>query len=285
MHSFDYLEPKTVADAVRFVSDYGSRCRVLAGGTDLLLQMEAGRHRPEAVVYVGRIPELTEIGFSESGGLRVGASVPLRKVENHPEVVARYPGLARGCREVGSVQIRNLGTLVGNICNASPSADTSPALLAYDASVEIVGPGGAGRTQPLDEFWVRPGKTSLQPGEFVTAVLLPTPAADTRTFYRKLAVRKAMDLAMVGIAVTLRPEGTGARDVRIALGAVAPVCLRAREAEAAVERDGAVAVDEASRLAEAACSPISDQRASAAYRREMVRVLTARALRQLLGVA
>jgi carbon-monoxide dehydrogenase medium subunit len=282
MHSFEYLEPNSVADAVRHLTDYGTRARVLAGGTDLLIQMELGKLRPEAVVYLGRIAELRAITVESGGGLRIGAGATLREVENHPNVLTGYPALARGCREVGSVQIRNLGTLAGNACNASPSADTAPALLAYDAQVEIVGPGGAGRVVPIGDFWKGPGSTGLQPGELVTGLKLPAPPAGQRSFYRKLAVRKAMDLAMVGIAVTLVPGAGGAAHVRIALGAVAPTCFRAADAEAAVERGGAGAIDEAARLAEAACSPIDDQRASAAYRREMVRVLTARALRELL---
>lgn len=283
MNAFDYLEPKSMGEAVRLLTDYNSRARILAGGTDLLIQMEGGRHRPEAVIFVGRIPELRQIAWDPAEGLRIGATATLREVENHPAVTASYPALARGAREVGSVQIRNLATLAGNVCNASPSADTSPALLAYDASVEIVGSHGSSRLVPVSEFWTGPGRTSLKPGEMVASVRLPAPPAGLRSFYYKLAVRKAMDLAMVGITVTLVPAGTGAERVRIALGAVAPVCLRATEAEAAVERGGAAAIDEAAALAEAAASPIDDQRASAAYRREMVRVLTARALTQLLS--
>lgn len=283
MNSFEYLEPESVAEAARLLSDYGARARVLAGGTDLLIQMEGGRHHPEALVHLGRIPELRGITGASGGGVRIGAAATLRQVENHPMIVARYPALSQGAREVGSVQIRNLATLAGNVCNASPSADTAPALLAYDAAVELASADGSTRTVPLGEFWEGPGRTTLRPGELLTAVLLPPAASETRSFYQKLAVRKAMDLAMVGICVTLTPGGEAPTGVRIALGAVAPVCLRAREAEAAVERGGAAAIAEAATLAEAAVSPIDDQRASAAYRREMVRVLTTRALSRLLS--
>jgi carbon-monoxide dehydrogenase medium subunit len=282
MHSFGYLEPRSVADAVNLLAEHGTRARLLAGGTDLLIQMETGKYRPETVIYLGRVDELRGISFDPSGGLRVGAGATLRQVENHPAIVEGYPALARGAREVGSVQIRNLATLAGNVCNASPSADTSPALLAYDASVEILGPRG-NRTVPVQQFWTGPGRTDLRPDELVTALLLPPPRPGRRSYYHKLAVRKAMDLAMVGLTVALTPEGDGARDVRIALGAVAPVCLRAGEAEAALERVGPAAIEEASLLAARAASPIDDQRASAAYRREMVRVLTARALTELLA--
>ncbi len=279
MHSFEYIEPRTVLDAVRHLSEYGARARVLAGGTDLLIQMETGKHRPEVVVNVARIEELRAICERDSA-LCIGATVPLRQVENHPAVVRLFPALARGCREVGSVQIRNLGTLGGNICNASPSADTSTALLAYDAVVDLAGPGGAVRHIPLSEFWLGPGKTVVEAGELLTSIRLPYPSEGTRAFYRKLAVRKAMDLAMVGVCVRVSPDPL---QVRIALGAVGPRCYRALEAEAAVEQGGAAAINAAAALARASASPIDDQRASANYRRDMVEVLTARALRELLG--
>ena len=282
MKAFEYLEPKSTADAGRMLADHGSRARLLAGGTDLLVQMETTRYQPETVIYVGRIPELRQIAWDPSEGLRIGATATLREIENHPAVTERYPALARGAKEVGSVQIRNLATLAGNLCNASPSADTAPALLAYDARAEIVSPDGSSRQVPVAEFWTGPGRTVLSPEEMVVAIRLPAAPAEQRSFYYKLAVRKAMDLAMVGVCATLVPSNGSARQVRIALGAVAPVCFRPAEAEAAIEQGGAAAIEQAASEAERAASPIDDQRASAAYRREMVRVLTTRALTQLL---
>jgi len=264
------------------LAEQGGRARLLAGGTDLVLQMETGRHKPEAVIYLGRIPELQVIRFDERTGLTVGALATLRELETHPRVRERYPTLARGAAEVGSVQIRNLATLGGNMCNASPSADTSPSLLVLDAQVQIQGPSGE-RAVPITQFWTGPGRTVLEPGEIVTRVQLPTPHAATRSFYYKLAVRKAMDLAMVGIAVTLTPRNGGFDQARIALGAVAPTALRVPAAEALVT-NGAVTeavIEQAAQQAMAAAQPISDQRASAQYRREMVGALTRRALRQL----
>ena len=283
MHSFEYLEPATVVDAARTLAQYGNRARVLAGGTDLLIQMQHGRHQPDAVVSLGRIPELREITWDPARGLRVGGAATLRQVENHPTVIENYPALEVGAREVGSVQIRNLGTLAGNAANASPSADTSPALLAYDAEVELVGANGVSRALPVGEFWTGPGRTALQAGEFIVAIRLPAPPAGLRSLYRKLAVRKAMDLAMVGVGLSLVPQGDSASHVRIALGAVGPVCFRAAEAEAALQSGGRAAIDEAARLAAAASSPIDDQRASAAYRRAMVQRLVASGLTQLFG--
>ena len=264
------------------LEDRAGRARVLAGGTDLMIQMEAGRHCPEAVLFLGRLPELREIRFDPRDGCTIGAMATLREIELHPAVQERYPVLARGAAEVGSVQIRNLATLGGNMCNASPSADTSPSLLALDAAVRILGPQGE-RSVPIHEFWTGPGRTALEPGEIVTAVHLPVPHANTRSFYYKLAVRKAMDLAMVGIAISLVPQNGGFSNARIALGAVGPVVLRATEAEQVIN-SGPVTperIAEAAQLAMAASKPISDQRASAEYRREMVATLTRRGLQQL----
>lgn len=282
MQPFEYLEPKTAAEASRILEDRAGRARVLAGGTDLMIQMEMGRHCPEAVLFLGRLPELREIRFDPRDGLTVGAMATLREIELHPAVQERYPVLARGAAEVGSVQIRNLATLGGNMCNASPSADTSPSLLALDAEVRILGPNGE-RTAPITDFWTGPGRTVLEPGEIVTGVHLPVPHANLRSFYYKLAVRKAMDLAMVGVAVTAAPRNGSFDQVRIALGAVAPTALRATEAEALVTGRPVTgdAIEQAAQKAMEAARPISDQRASAEYRREMVRALTSRALRQL----
>jgi CO/xanthine dehydrogenase FAD-binding subunit len=284
MQPFEYLEPKSASDACRMLADRAGRARVLAGGTDLVIQMQAGRHQPEAIIYLGRLPELREIRFDPRQGLTVGAMATMREIELHPAIQERYPTLARGAAEVGSVQIRNLATLGGNMANASPSADTSPSLLVMDAEVRALGPNGE-RTLPITEFWTGPGRTALEPGEIVVSVRVPVPHENTRSFYYKLAVRKAMDLAMVGVAVTAVPRNGGFDRVRIGLGAVAPVALRATAAEAlATGRSlSETAIEQAAQKAMEASQPISDQRASAEYRREMVRVLTARALRQLIA--
>src|SRR5438128_2270519 len=263
MQPFEYLEPASTADACRMLADRDGRARVLAGGTDLIIQTQAGRYQPEALLYLGKLPELREIRFDPRAGLTVGAMATMREIELHPVIQARYPVLARGAAEVGSVQIRNLATLGGNMCNASPSADTSPSLLALDATVRIAGPGGE-RTVPITEFWMGPGRTVLEAGEIVTGVHLPVPHENTRSFYYKLAVRKAMDLAMVGIAVTMVPRNGGFDQARIALGAVAPVVLRATEAEALVTGRAVTndLIEQAAENAVEARRPMSDQRAS-----------------------
>jgi carbon-monoxide dehydrogenase medium subunit len=283
MHEFRFLEPRSIAEACGMLAEHGDRARLLAGGTDLVVQMHAGRHSPDAVIYLGRLPELRGIAFDEQTGLTIGSLATMRELELHPIVRERYPTLARGAAEVGSVQIRNLATLGGNLCNASPSADTSTSLLSLDARVRIAGPNGE-RTMPVGQFWTGPGRTDLRAGELVRSIHLPVPAAGARGYYYKLAVRKAMDLAMVGIAVSLVRQNGATRDVRIALGAVAPTVIRATEAEQLIAGGAvdAAKIQEAARLAMEAASPISDQRASADYRREMVCQLTSRALTQLL---
>ena len=280
MQPFDYLEPTNAADACRMLADRDGAARVLAGGTDLIIQMEMGRHQPAAILFLGRLPELREIRFDPRAGLTIGALATLRAIELHPAIQARYPVLARGAAEVGSVQIRNLATLGGNMCNASPSADTSPSLLVLDAEVRILGTGGE-RSVPITGFWTGPGRTVLTPGEIVTSVHLPVPRENTRSFYYKLAVRKAMDLAMVGIAVTAVPRNGGFDQARMALGAVAPTALRVTEAEALVTGRPLTddLIEQAAQRAIETSRPISDQRASAEYRREMVGALTRRALR------
>jgi aerobic carbon-monoxide dehydrogenase medium subunit len=282
MHPFEYLEPTSLSEACRMLAERPGQARLLAGGTDLLIQMEAGKRRLEQVVSVGRIPGLDTIAWDARNGLTIGALVTLRQIELHPAVQERYPALQRGAAEVGSVQIRNLATLAGNVCNASPSADTSPALLALDATVRIAGTNGS-REMAIGDFWTGPGRTALGPDEMLSAIHLPVPDPNARTFYYKLAVRKAMDLAMVGIAISLVPQNGSFSNARIALGAVGPVVLRATEAEQAIT-SGPVTperIAEAAQLAMAASKPISDQRASAEYRREMVATLTRRGLQQL----
>lgn len=282
MHAFEYLEPTSLSEACRMLAERPGQARLIAGGTDLLLQMEGGKYLLERVISTARIPGLDAITWDEQQGLTIGAQVTLRQIELHPVVQSRYPALQRGAAEVGSVQIRNLGTLAGNVCNASPSADTSPALLALDAVVRITGANGS-RELPISEFWTGPGRTALSPDELLSAIHLPVPDANARTFYYKLAVRKAMDLAMVGVAISLVPQNGGFSNARIALGAVGPVVLRAKEAEQAIT-GGTITperIAEAAQLAMAASQPISDQRASAEYRREMVATLTRRGLQQL----
>ncbi|HEY3452610.1 MAG TPA: xanthine dehydrogenase family protein subunit M [Myxococcales bacterium] len=274
---FEYRAAKSVREAASLWSEVpGSK--YLAGGTDLLPQMRA-RHHVARVVDLKRIPELSEIRLTSDGGVSIGGTATMAAVAAHPVIAKRYVALLQCIDEVGAWPLRNRATLAGNICNASPAADTAIALLALEAAVGIDGPKGP-RKLSLSEFFKGPGKTALDGGEIVTEILLPNTTADFAGRYLRLSRRKGMDLATVGVLVT-RANGQGPH--RVALAAVAPTPLRVTQAELVLDEDGlsASSIQKAAQLAAVACSPITDLRGTAEYRREMVGVLTARGLTAL----
>ena len=268
----EYLAPATVDDAVALrTSDAASS--FLLGGTDLLPQMRSGRRTPERLIDLKRIPELYGIRENADGGLAIGAAVPLADVETHPAVLARYPLLAECVKTVGAWPLRQRATLAGNVCNASPAADTAVALLALDAVVNVASATGR-LAMAVSELFLGPGQTALMPGDLVTEIVLPGSSAGFRGSYQRLSRRKGMDLATVGVLVG-KNDGVPV-SWRVALAAVAPTPLRVRAAEALLEARGAAAAAEAAEAAVAACRPITDLRGSAEYRREMVGVLVRR---------
>ena len=275
MRRFEYFEPTTLGEAAALLARFGGRAQPLAGGTDLLVELKEQLRRAECVVNIKRIPGMDQLSYDAREGLRIGALVTAREVELSPIILDKFSSLAQAARELGSIQVRNRATIVGNICRASPSADTLPPLIADSASVRIVG-GKGQRTVPLEDFFPGPGKTVLGVDELVTELVLPPPAPGTRKVYIKHGRRKAMELATVGVAVSLTEKS----EIRIVLGAVAPTPIRARKAEDLLR--GKILdqqlIAQAAELAESESRPISNVRASAAYRREMVRVLTRRAL-------
>jgi CO/xanthine dehydrogenase FAD-binding subunit len=275
---FEYLNAASLDEALSAWSASPGGA-YLAGGTDLLPQMRAGKRHPKLVIDVKRIPDLAGIRDLDDGGVAVGAAVPLTSVETHPSVADRFPLLTECSRALGAPPIRNRATLAGNLCNASPAADTAVALLALEAVVVAVGPRGTRRI-PIASFFAGPGQTALTPGELVTEVILPGSSLGTRGSYLRLSRRQGMDLATVGVVVACRVNG-GPPHHRVALAAVAPTPLRILESEALLDRDGLGAADRAATIAQAACSPITDIRGSAGYRREMVGVLTRRGVRAL----
>jgi carbon-monoxide dehydrogenase medium subunit len=282
MKRFEYFEPRSLPEAVALLVRYGGRAQPLAGGTDLLVELKEQLRHADCVVNIKKIPGIDELRFDPRQGLRIGALATTRDIELSSVAQKHFPSLVQAVRELGSIQVRNRATVIGNVCRASPSADTLPPLIADQASVFIRGEHGE-RSLPLEEFFTGPGKTVLRPGELVTEIVVPAPAPHTGKVYIKHGRRKAMELATVGVAVTATRDG----DVRIALGAVAPTVIRARKAERMLSGkriDGAL-IEAAARAATEEASPISNVRASAAYRREMVRVLTKRALQQALRAA
>jgi len=274
----DYVVPSTVEEAVALQAGFPGAAYLL-GGTDLLPQMRAGKRDPGRLVDLKRIPFLRQIREIEGGGLSIGAAAAMADVEVHPAVLARFPLLAQCVATVGAWPLRQRATLAGNLCNASPAADTAVALLALDAVVNVASAEGR-RAIPLASFFKGPGQSALTDGELVTEIVLPGGSAGFSGRYWRLSRRKGMDLATVGVLVG-KSRGTAPPRWRIALAAVAPTPLRIGAAEALLEVKGAAAADEAAALAVAACRPISDLRGSAEYRRDMVGVLVRRGVAEL----
>lgn len=293
MLRFTYETARSVEDAVALLTRLGPSAKLLAGGTDLLPQIKEHVIAPPAVIALGAIPEMQALEMTADDGLRIGALVRMRVIERSPLVLSRYAAIAQGAKLVGSVQIRNLATLGGNLCNAAPSADVAPALVAFAGEAVIAGPGGR-RSVPLDQFFLGPRRTALAPNELLVEVRLPPPPPHTGSCYLRHTPRMEMDIAVAGSGVVVTLEETPGhegpkriREARICLASVAPIPVRATSAEAVLR--GAPATEETiTRAATAAagdCSPISDVRGSADYRRHLVTVLTARALRAAIAQA
>lgn len=292
MNRFEYYEPATLHDAVRLLVRCGPAASVLAGGTDLLVEIKEKLRRPGHIINIKRIPDIDALVYDPLHGLRIGALATARAVELHPAVLRHYPGLAQAAKELGSIQVRNRATIAGNVCRASPSADTLPPLVADGAQVILVGPAAqdgaySERTVALEAFFTGPGRSVMRPGEILREITIAAPAPRTGRAYIKHGRRKAMELATVGVAASLTLDRGLCSNVRIALGAVAPTPIRARRAEAVLEgrAPDAATLAAVARAAMAEATPISNVRASAAYRREMVGVLTRRAIEQALEQA
>ncbi len=281
---FEYFAPQSLSEALTLLQERGDGGRPLAGGTDLVVQVKEGGKipTPSYLMSLRRIPELRGIDSSRGDGLRIGATATMAEVAESPLVRERYRALADGAEIVGSVQTMNMATVGGNVCNAAPSADTAPPLLAHEALAVVAGPQGE-REVPLEEFWLGPSQTALRPGELLKELRLPAPPANTGGVYVRHTPRKQMDIAVVGVAVLLTlGRGDRIERARIALGAVAPTPIRARKAEAAIEGKTASEslFEQAAETATSEASPIDDIRGSAEFRRHLVRVTTERCLQE-----
>ena len=282
MKAIDYADPRTVAEAVALLAEKGDRARVLAGGTDIIVQVREGRRDLDLLVDVKNIPEANELSYDPRNGLRLGAAVPCYRVYEHPDIGKAYPGLIDAVSLVGGIQIQSRASVGGNLCNASPAADTIPSLIVYEGVCTIAGPNGT-REVPVEKFCTAPGRTVLGRGEFLVSLRLPPPKPHTGAHYLRFIPRNEMDIAVVGAgaAVTLDRAKTRCVAARVAVAAVAPTPLLVPEAGAALV-DGPLSdalIDKAAALAKAAARPISDMRGDADYRRHLVGVLTRRALR------
>ncbi len=282
MRCFDYHEPATLDEAVTLLRRCRGEATVLAGGTDLLVQMKEHIRTPAHVVNIKKILDLDDLRF-DAAGLHIGALTTTRAVETSAVVQRHYASLCQAVTHFASIQVRNRATVIGNVCRASPSADTLPPLIADGAVLHVLGPDGR-REVTLEDFCTGPGKTVLAADELVTHIVVPVPPAHTGKAYIKHGRRVEMELATVGVAVTLTVDAGRCGEIRIVLAAVAPTPLRARRAESVLRGQplGAALIQEAAQAALSESRPIGDVRGSADYRRAMVGVLTRRAIEQAL---
>ncbi len=285
MKKYNYLKPQTLEEALSFLSQYGDRAKLIAGATDALVMTRQKKISPDVFISLRCVPALDYI--ESNGMLKIGALVTHRTIEESKTIRKSFPLLAEASGVLGSVQIRNVATIGGNLCTASPSAETAPPLLVYEAEVRLVSQRGE-RRLPIESFFLGPGENALDRDEILREILLPFPPPHSVGTYLKLGRRKSMDLAVVNVAVLLSFNlDTGICErARIALGAVAPTPIRAKGAERVLEGkslDESI-IRKAGEHAREECTPITDIRGSADYRREMVGVLVEKGIRHSMKV-
>ena len=278
--------PASAREAAILLASAGGQGRVLAGGTDLLVQMRSGRIDPELIVDVKGIDEMVSVS-REAGGWRVGASVPCMQLARHAELARELPGVVDGANWIGSIQVRSRASVGGNLCNASPAADSVPAMMAVGAVASIEGPDGR-RELPVKDLPVAPGKTSLAPGELLVSIFFPAPAARSGSAYVRFTPRTEMDIAVVGAGVSITLDAQGVCcDATVALGAVAATAILVPQASAALV---GTPVDDAAlqalaAAASAAARPIDDKRGTKAFRTRLAGVIAKRAAIKALARA
>ncbi|RJX36540.1 MAG: xanthine dehydrogenase family protein subunit M [Desulfarculus sp.] len=285
MKGFDYHESSTLDEAARLALGMAGEVRYLAGGTDLLVLMKYGVLQPAAVINLKKIPGLDTLAFNEQDGLKVGALVTWSRLLESKEVARYYPVLRQAAITMASGQIRNLATLAGNLCHASPAANGPIPLLLYQAVCHVHGPNGS-RKIPVEAFFVGVQKNALGRGEILTHISIPPAEPGSRGTYYKFTHRRAMDLAIVGVGALVKVEDGVFRRTRLAMGAVGPVPVRDRKVESWLQGRPVNwgVIEEAAHMASRGCTPISDLRASQQYRRWLVEELTGRALKECCGL-
>jgi carbon-monoxide dehydrogenase medium subunit len=278
---FQYHAPETLEEAVKLLADKGEGAHLLAGGTDLLMKIRHGLLKPKTVIGLKRIKGLDTITFGPKTGLTIGATALLGQVAAHRDIQRRYPAIAHAARETANIQIRNMGTVVGNLCNAAPSADNAPVLMAMGAEAVLLSVGGE-RRLPLTEFFKGPGLTAMLPSEILIRINVPPPPPRSCSSYQHISARGKVDISAVGVGVFILLKGGQCQDIRIVMGAVAPIPMRALKAERMIRGKtlNRALLKEVGLHASKEAKPISDMRATADYRRKMVAVLTRRAVRE-----
>ncbi|MEX0282167.1 MAG: xanthine dehydrogenase family protein subunit M [Arenibacterium sp.] len=273
-----YHSPTSIEDAVSVLTGETGDCRILAGGTDLLVRMRSGFAEPDSILDIKRIAELSEI-TQEDGGWRIGAAVPGAQMSEHSALKADWPGIVEAVDLIGSTQIQGRATMAGNLCNASPAADSVPAMVAADAVARIAGPSGV-RDVPVLEVPTSPGQTALGKGEFITSIFLPARPAHSCDAYLRFIPRTEMDIAVVGCGVSLTLDDNGlCTAARVALGAVAPTVILVEDAATAIIGTSLEdsALEELARACSAAAKPIADKRGTVEFRTHIAGVLARRA--------
>ncbi|MEM7404557.1 MAG: xanthine dehydrogenase family protein subunit M [Pseudomonadota bacterium] len=272
-----YESPQSVDDAIGLLANGGAGARVMAGGTDLLVQLRSGMLEPELVVDIKQIEE-TRVITEESGGFRVGAAVAGAELNEHPRLPKIWPGVAEAFDLIGSVQIQGRATMGGNLCNASPAADSVPGMIAAGAIATVAGPKGR-RELPVEDVCTGPGRTSLGSGEFIVSFFLPERPARSGDAYLRFIPRTEMDIAVVGAGVSLTLDESGVvAAARVALGAVAPTAMLVQDCSSALVGTSLddVALQALSAAASAACNPINDKRGTIEYRTKVAGVIAQR---------
>ena len=278
MSSLSYAAPTSVTEAVGILAGAQGLAKIMSGGTDLLVQLRSGRTKPDVIVDTKKIPGI--MGIKEvDGGFVIGAATPCAVLGEHAGLSAAYPGVVEGSGLIGSTQVQGRCSLAGNLCNASPAADSVPAMIAARATAIVVGPNGQ-RAVPVEQIVTGPGRTSLAKGEFILEFHLPKPAPRSSDAYLRFSPRTEMDIAVVGAAVNLTVDANGViTDARVALGAVAPTQVLVPEGAAAIIGtkldDAALAKLDAA--ARAVCNPITDKRGTIDFRIKIAGVLARRA--------
>lgn len=288
MKDFGYVAPTSRDDAIAVLAKHGEAARVLAGGTDIIIQTREGRRNVAMLVDVKSIRETTELTLASDGSLRVGAAVPCAQIYNDSEIARRFPALIDSASLIGGIQIQSRASLGGNLCNSSPAADAIPTLIALGAVCEIAGPGGR-RTVPVEEFCTAPGQNVLKPGELLVALNIPAPAPHSGAAFERFIPRNEMDIAVCNAAasVTLSDDGATIKAARIAIGAVAPTPLFVKAAGDALAGKPVSdsSIDAAAAAAAAAARPITDMRGSAGQRKHLAGVLTRRVINTAIARA
>jgi CO/xanthine dehydrogenase FAD-binding subunit len=276
---FQFLEPETFEDVQSLVEKNKGEAVLMAGGTDLLVNLKRKVIKAKVVISLEKISALKQIHYAEAAGLTLGSMVTISELSETPVIKQKFPLLAAAANKIGSPQIRNRATVGGNICTARPAGDTIGPLTAYGAEVQLV-LGKETRWEPISKFITGPGKTNRKDGEVLAAIRIKPFPANTGVSYIKYGVRKAMEIAMVSVTTVLTFKGDECEKAVIVLGAVAPTFIHSDDAEAALKscKITIPAAEQAAEMAAACCRPITDTRASAEYRRDLIKVLTKRGI-------